>query len=220
MSVSTHLGIAIDEYDRRIRTFIPRYEDMLDAAARAVGRRARTIVDLGVGTGALSARCLARSPRARIVGVDLDPEMLALAARRLPSTATLRRGNFLRSALPRADAVIASFALHHVRTRDAKGRFYRRLRQAIAPGGVFVSADCHPDGDPRAAAAQREAWLAHLRRSYPPREAAALLDSWADEDVYQPLDVEIGLLERNGFAVDVVWRWEGFAVLRAERTRL
>src|SRR5918911_5490660 len=119
MSVAAHLGIDIEQYDRRIRTFIPWYEEMLDAAASAVGRQTGVILDLGIGTGALAARCLRRSPRARIVGVDVDAEMLKIAARRLPPTATLTHANFLRAALPRADAAIASFALHHVRTRAA-----------------------------------------------------------------------------------------------------
>jgi len=215
MSVASHLGIAIDEYDSRIRTFIPRYEDMLDAAAAAVDRRVRRIVDLGTGSGALAARCLARIPAARVVGLDMDPAMLALAARRLPARTALVRGNFLRTELPRADAAIAAFALHHVRTRTAKGRFYSRLRGALAPHGQFVTADCHPDTDRAAAAEQRRAWLAHLERAYSPREAAALLDSWGDEDVYQPLDVELGLLVRAGFTAEVVWRWEGFAVINA-----
>jgi tRNA (cmo5U34)-methyltransferase len=217
MSVAAHLGITIDDYDRRIRTFIPRYEEMLDAAAEAVGRRTGVILDLGIGTGALAARCLARSPRARIVGVDVDPEMLAMAARRLPPTATLTRGNFLRAPLPPAEVAIASFALHHVRTRPAKERFYRRLRKALAPGGAFVSADCHPDLDRAAASAQREAWVAHLRETYGPAEAVKILDSWSDEDVYQPLDFERELLRRAGFRVDVTWRREGFAVIRATR---
>jgi len=217
MSVAAHLGIAIDEYDRRIRTFIPMYDEMLDAAALTVGRRTGVILDLGIGTGALAARCLVHSPGARIVGVDADPEMLKLAARRLPATATLTRANFLRSALPRADAAIASFALHHVRTRSAKTKFYRRLRKALPPGGIFVSADSHPDVDRGSAAAQREAWLAHLRKTYGPQEAVKLLDSWRDEDVYQPLDVETDLLRRAGFQVTVPWRRDGFAVIRAVR---
>jgi trans-aconitate methyltransferase len=212
MGVASHLGIAIDEYDRRIRTFIPRYEEMLDAAAAATDRRARVVVDLGVGTGALAARFLARAPRARIIGLDVDREMLALAARRLPPTATLLHVNFLRSVLPRADAAIASFALHHVRTRDAKARFYKRLYRALTGRGAVVTADCHPDRE--RADAQRAEWIAHLRQSYSPAEAESLLDSWADEDVYQPLDVETALMKRAGFTVDVVWRWKAFAVLR------
>ena len=57
MGVATHLGIKLADYDSRIRTFIPHYEEMLDVAAAAIQPRARTIVDLGIGTGALSARC-------------------------------------------------------------------------------------------------------------------------------------------------------------------
>jgi len=214
MSVSTHLGIAIGDYDRRIRTFIPKYDEMIDAAAAAIGRRARVILDLGVGTGALAARCLTRAPGARVVGLDADAAMLSLAAERLPANATLTHGNFLRTALPRADAVIASFALHHVRTRDAKARLYRRIRRAIGSGGVFVSADCFP-APGGLAGRQREAWLAHLRESYSARESEALLEAWSREDVYQPLDVELALLGRSGLSASVVWRREAFAVLKA-----
>src|SRR5262249_40420144 len=120
MSVSKHLGIVIEEYDDRIRTFIPHYAEMLDEAAAIVGPRARTIVDLGIGTGALAARCLARAPQARVIGFDADAEMLRLAERRLGGRVTLIDGDFLRAPLPPADAVVASLALHHIRTRSAK----------------------------------------------------------------------------------------------------
>ena len=83
MGVAAHLGIRLADYDARIRTFIPDYEEMLDVAAAAIPARARTLVDLGIGTGALSARCLRTAPRARVVGIDVDPEILTLAARRL-----------------------------------------------------------------------------------------------------------------------------------------
>jgi ubiquinone/menaquinone biosynthesis C-methylase UbiE len=216
MSVSSHLGITIDEYDRMIRTFIPRYEEMLDATAEAIDLGTRVIIDVGVGTGALAARCVARAPEARIVGIDSDPEMLAMARRRLSARATLTRGNFLRTHLPRADAMVASFALHHVRTRRAKLRFYERARRTLRPGGTIVSADCHPDAVAAAAASQREAWLTHLRRTYG-RKAVSILDSWADEDVYQPLNVELALMTRAGFRVNVLWRRDGFAVIQGRR---
>ena len=62
---------------------------------------------------------------------------------------------------------------------------------------------------------QRDAWTAHLRRSYPPAEADALLAAWAGEDVYVPLEAEIMLLAESGFGVEVIWRKESFAVLAA-----
>ena len=100
MGVAAHLGIRLAEYDRRIRTFIPDYDEMLDVAAAAVPARARMLVDLGIGTGALAARCLKIAPRARIVGIDVDPEILTMAARRFRDRATLAAGTFLRTPLP------------------------------------------------------------------------------------------------------------------------
>lgn len=83
MGVATHLGINLAEYDKRIRTFIPDYEEMLEVAAENIPANSRTMVDLGVGTGALASRCLKRAPRAHVVGIDSDREILWVAARRL-----------------------------------------------------------------------------------------------------------------------------------------
>ena len=217
MGVAAHLGIDLAEYDARIRTFIPEYEEMLDVAAAAIPARTRTIVDLGTGTGALAARCLDAAPRARVVGIDADPDILTLASRRLRGRATFMCGTFLRAPLPACDAVVASFALHHVRTRPAKSRLYRRIHEALRPGGLFVSVDCQPAAARGRARAQREAWKSHLRRAYTAQRAAALLDAWSREDVYVPLESEIGLLRTNGFSVEVLWRKNAFAVLMGTR---
>jgi tRNA (cmo5U34)-methyltransferase len=221
VGVAAHLGIDLGEYDARIRTFIPHYEALLAAGASAVPRGARAIVDLGTGTGALAARCLKRAPGATFHGIDADPGMLAMAAQRLGSPArpsmraSFHAGNFLRAPIPRCDAVVASFALHHVRTRAAKQRLYARIRSSLGRRGVLVSVDCHPSPDRAAARAQRDAWLAHLRRTYSRREADGFLDAWSKEDVYVPLESEVRLLERAGFRVAVVSRRDAFAVLRA-----
>ena len=220
MSVATHLGIDdLADYDARIRTFIPDYETMLAAAAAVLPARARTIVDLGTGTGALAAECLKRVPHARIVGIDADAEILPLAEKRLGPNATFINEPFHRATLPACDAVVASIALHHVRTRAAKAALYRRVRRALRSRGVFISVDCHPATSRAVARQQREAWLAHLRQSYTPPEAEALLAAWAKEDVYVPLDAEIDLLRRSGFAVEVIWRRGCFAVLSASGRR-
>jgi ubiquinone/menaquinone biosynthesis C-methylase UbiE len=214
MSVASHLGIKLSEYDARIRTFIPDYEEMLDVAGSAVPASTRRILDLGIGTGALAARCLRSAPQATVAGIDMDPAILGLAARRLRDRATFTTGTFLRAELPAADAVVASFSLHHVRTRGAKAVLYRRIRQALRARGVLLTVDCQPARDRQVWHAQRDAWLSHLRRTYTARRAAAIFEAWAGEDVYVPLDAEIALMQRNGFQVEVLWRRGAFAVLR------
>ena len=216
MSVASHLGISVREYDRRIRTFIPNYAQMLDEVASMVDPAAETIVDLGVGTGGLSARCLRRAPAARVIGIDADAEMLPLARRRLGRRATLKVGNFLRTELPRADVVVATLALHHVRTRGAKVTLYGRIRAALRRGGVLLSGDCHPSANGARWRAQRELWLRHLEKTYTRPEAEKFLRDWSGEDTYMPLRTELALLEEVGFrAVDVVWRRDAFAVIAA-----
>ena len=117
MSVGSHLQIRLEEYDSRIRTFIPAYEQLLEAAAQALcGLDTRTphIVDLGTGTGALSAVCLRRFPGARITGIDADDGILDMARQRLAaqgSLASFVQSSFLDLALPTCDAIVASLAL-------------------------------------------------------------------------------------------------------------
>src|SRR6266545_1265517 len=130
MGVAAHLGIDLADYDARIRTFIPDYDVMIEAAAAAVPRGARTIVDLGTGTGTLAARCLSHAPRARIAGIDSDPDILAVAARRLCSHAdsvARRRGRRLVRAASRAHprgqgAVVPARARGALGTRSVRHR--------------------------------------------------------------------------------------------------
>src|SRR5260221_7700778 len=123
MGAAAHLGIDLREYDARIRTFVQGYDAMLQIAAAAlataVRSRAPLVVDLGIGTGGLSAACLRQVARARIVGIDEDEAMLAAARARLGRrlTATIHE-SFETAAIPPCDAVIASLALHHIPTPE------------------------------------------------------------------------------------------------------
>lgn len=216
MGVATHLGIRLRDYDAMIRTFIPDYEEMLDEAAsalRLVTRRSPVIVELGIGSGALAQRCVAVAPRARVIGFDVDADILALARRRLGPRLTAHGGDFLAAPLPKCDVIASSFALHHVRTRARKAAIYRRGFRALRPGGLLVIADCCLATDRRQRVRDRAAWRAHLEDRYSPARAEGFLRAWAKEDVYFPLADEIDLLERAGFSVDVRWRRRSFAVV-------
>jgi ubiquinone/menaquinone biosynthesis C-methylase UbiE len=218
MAVASHLHIRLEEYDDRIVTFVPGYNALVANAARAVAAMALRplhIVDLGTGSGALAARCLAERPDSRLTAIDEDPEILTLAMARLKDAAdaTFVQGSFTSVPLPACDAFVASLSLHHIRTTDAKQAFYRRCRAALPVGGLLVTADCCPAANERLRAAQFEAWRAHLQTTYSEREADDFLAAWAVEDVYFSLDEERSMLAGAGFATDVVWRDGAMAVI-------
>jgi tRNA (cmo5U34)-methyltransferase len=220
MSVASHLRVSPDRYDAKIRTLIPFYDELLGEVAGALGlatRRIRRVVDLGVGTGALAGACLAVVPAARIWGIDADADMMTMVAARLGRRASrveLVHGSFLDVPLPPCDAIVASYSLHHVRQRRAKQRFYRRCHAALRPGGLLVSGDCAPASTPPAIRRDLDIWFAHLGQTMGSRaKGRRVYESWADEDVYMPLAVELGMLRRAGFVVDVPWRRSPFAVM-------
>ncbi|MBI1874132.1 MAG: class I SAM-dependent methyltransferase [Acidobacteria bacterium] len=203
----------------RIPTLIPPYDEMLAAASTAVAAvesRSPVVVDLGIGSGALAARCVASVPRARLVGIDTDEGMLALARKRLQrlgDRVDLVPADFLSAPLPRCDVVTASFSLHHIPTRRRKAALYGRCFKAIRAGGLLVNADCCLASNAALQAQDRRAWLRHLERSYTPARARGFLRAWAHEDVYFRLEDEIAMMRAAGFTVDVPWRRHSFAVI-------
>lgn len=104
----------------------------------ALGPRRRAL-ELGCGTGVFLER-VARSG-ARIVGIDLSPDLLARARLRLAATASvsLTRGNAEQTPYPDAsfDTVYGSSILHHLDLGAALGEAFRVLR----PGGRAVFAE-------------------------------------------------------------------------------
>jgi ubiquinone/menaquinone biosynthesis C-methylase UbiE len=146
-SVSSHLHLDTTQYDRIIRTYIPHYDEsrgvQLDLLSAALIPGASQIVDLGGGTGSLAEAILERFSQCSVRVRDIDREMLSLAQARLS-----RFGNRFESEvgsfddpLPRVDAVLAAFALHHIRNLNEKRQAYRRIREAVRAGGVFLNAD-------------------------------------------------------------------------------
>ncbi len=220
MSVSSHLNIRVEEYDARIRTFVPTYEEMISVTAAAMQLlvvQGPTIIDLGVGTGELADRCLKTRPDARVIGIDIDSGMLEVARKRLGGRISLVQGDFQSVQLPKCDAIVACIALHHIKVAGEKRKFYERCMESMNQGGLMISADCFPAREEHLASVQREAWLDHMSKAYPRSEAEHHLESWAAEDFYFPLDDELQWLREADMTTEVVWRQGAFAVVLAKK---
>jgi tRNA (cmo5U34)-methyltransferase len=204
--VASHLGVDAQAYDVEIRRFVPGYDVMIETVVSILDETlgdAPLVIDLGAGTGALAGAILDAIPRARVQLVDIDPNMLDVARNRLlahGARAELHHAAF-DDALPPCDAIVASLSLHHVPELDRKAALYARIRSALRPGGVFLSADAtvHGAGPERARAFHE--WAAGMAtHGIAAAEAEALFAQWAVEDHYYPLATELRLLGEAGFA--------------------
>ncbi|WP_461171207.1 class I SAM-dependent methyltransferase [Arthrobacter sp. Z1-15] len=109
-----------------------------------------TALDLACGPGSLSQRILERFPRARVIGIDYDPVLLALAGTWL-STRYGDRFTALdadlaapgwEAGLPEGSlhTAVSSTALHWLEPAQLVA-LYATLRTVLPPDGVFMDAD-------------------------------------------------------------------------------
>lgn len=169
-----------------------------------VPSHAKRILDLGTGDGRLLALLKCDRPQARGVALDFSATMLAQAAARFagdPMVTVLNHD--LAQPLPELgifDAIVSSFAIHHV-SHKRKQRLYGEIFDRLIPGGIFCNLEHVASPTP------------NLHRQF----MAAVGYRVEDEDPSnQLLDVEtqLGWLRELGFAdVDCYWKWLEMALL-------
>jgi SAM-dependent methyltransferase len=141
------VSAALDETLGYYQAVAPYYDHELahrgdEAFWRALGRRfrGRNVLDVGAGTGRATA--LLASEGATVVGIDVSPEMLALARRRLAGEpnarlvrADMRAFTFLR---PFDLVVAADDPFSHLTTDRDRASALECIAAALTRGGRFV----------------------------------------------------------------------------------
>jgi len=150
------------EYDATRRRLVPDFDGFYGAAIdalRGLPGPPKRVLDLGAGTGLLSAMVAGAFPDAELVLTDGAAPMLAQAEAFLGARAEYVVADF-QDPLPGAGfcAVVSALAIHHL--DDAGKRdLFARVHAALKPGGVFVNAEqIHagtPDAEERAVAWHR-----------------------------------------------------------------
>ena len=174
---------------------------LLDRLDGAVAEGARSMLDIGVGTGNLSIAALRRWPDVQISAIDASREMIGavegLVAERVPGSSDRFRGRVAFAAeLPfedrTFDAAMSSFVLQLVPSRPAA---LRDIRRVLRRGGLFAHVT----------------WLVDDRAFAPDRVFDRLLEEYGfenDDDPNRKGDIPsvaraAGELRRAGFR-DVV----------------
>jgi tRNA (cmo5U34)-methyltransferase len=163
------------------------------------------VLDLGAGTGLLSATVAEKFPAARITLVDLSVEMLRVARRRFeghPGRFEFRVMDYAREPLPGGprgfDLVVSALSFHHLTHGDKRVTF-EKVHASLASGGRFVNADQVQGQTPKAG------WDHHEHRPHRAPEAglpeeATLQEqmAWLREAGFEEVEC---YYENNRFAV-------------------
>lgn len=113
-----------------------------------------SILDLGVGTGYLSQKIIETFPHAKIVAVDAAELMIDKAKLRLKERleqvafqiSTFQELPDKINTISGLDAVVSSFAIHHL-YREEKLRLFQYIHSKLKPHGWFVNCDVFKAAD-------------------------------------------------------------------------
>jgi len=224
-SVWTGFNWTRERYEELIARVTPGYHeqggliaDLLEPVTARWRQGPFRVLDLGAGTGSLSRSLLTAFPEAEVTALDVSAVMLAECRQFLASfgaRAQVVEGDFSKQELGSGyRAVVSRLAIHHLRDVE-KRALYRRVFEALIPGGVFVDSDLivgETEAETRVMLAEWRAYMAG--RGDDP-------DEWQEwlvgDDDYPATERERhDGLEATGFVeVRTVWKHTNFAVVSA-----
>lgn len=228
-AVGALFGKGAEDYDAARRVLIPCYDEFygtardlvtgaLAANGSAIGVANPRLVDLGAGSGLLTAHLLAGRDDMSALLVDLSDDMLDRARRRFAgdSRIAFRVADYTLPDLIGAasvDAVVSALSIHHLSDSD-KAAVYRQAHDWLKPGGIFVNADqvLGPTADLENQ--YRAQWLRQVRARGATEE---MLDQALERmraDRMATLADQLGFLRDAGFVeFDCAYKNYSFAVL-------
>src|SRR5262245_41150302 len=131
-----------ESYLAMMREAVPGYDRLEEETVAATGVGAKSVLELGTGTGETARQVLDRHPHAQLIGIDASPGMVNVAGASLPADRVSLLVGRLEDPLPEGpyDLVVSALAIHHLEGAS-KADLFRRIARTLQPGGRFVLAD-------------------------------------------------------------------------------
>ncbi len=134
----------IDGYEEHQKKYVDGGEELYDVTASLLPKDPRAeILDLGCGTGLELDAYFPLNPTASVTGIDLADKLTEeLLQKHADKNIEVILGSYFDEPFGTAlyDAAVSVMSLHHF-TKEQKIPLYRKLKDALKPGGIFVLTD-------------------------------------------------------------------------------
>lgn len=209
-------------YDAARVRLIPPYERFYETAVALLPFDPLAevrVLDLGAGTGLLSAFVRERFPNARLTLVDVAAAMLERARQRLGNNgveyAVYDYGD--RPLAGEWDAIVSALSIHHL-DDEAKRSLFCHIHAALVDGGTFVNAEQVAGPTPELTRRYHEQWLAQIRERGANEEEIADAEYRMQADHCSSVEKQLKWMREAGFADADCWLKDGrFAVMSGSR---
>lgn len=219
MDIRKAFDLAADEYDQQRRKVIPCFDDFYGCVISLVPYQHDEeirVLDLGAGTGLMTALLLSAFPKIKATLVDISEEMLSKAKARFAH----RHGinfeviDYARCKLLNSfELVVSAMSIHHLVDSD-KRLLFKKIYDVLIPGGVFINAEIVRGSSAETEKIYRTVWNKHLvEKSGLTKEELSRIYHRMSYDITAPLDMQIDWLKEVGFSeVDCFYKYYCFSV--------
>ena len=212
------------DYTAVIERCFPRYREMLWALLDYLPAsfKPKTILELGSGTGNLSALLVHRYPNAEFQLVDLSSESIEQCQKRFAGSPniTFLRTDFCDLSFPDAsfDLIASSISVHHLEADD-KQALFQRIHGWLNQGGIFAYVDQHAGETMDIYARHIANWKEiSLAAGSTEEEWEMWMKHQREHDHHDTLSDQMMWLSEAGFdVVDCPWRYLLWTVLQARK---
>ena len=205
------------DYDGLIPRLIPRYREQHDLILQLIPFETNAhikVLDLGAGTGILSALILQAFPQANVLAFDIAEKMLKVCQTNLSAyqeRLTLQQGNFAEDDFGNGyDLVVSGLAIHHL---DSAGKqtLFKKLFQSMNSGGILLIRDIVTAATPRLTEQYEQLWRQYMKANR--EDDAAWFQKYLEEDIPSSVEEQTRWLSEAGFADTAChWRHLNFAI--------
>ena len=218
MSIKQSFDAGADQYDLQRRMVIPCFNDFYQTTIDLIpfsSSDSFRVLDLGAGTGLLTASIISVFPNVTATLMDLSEKMLEKAQERFSSN---KKVNFLvwdysHSPFPEEYQVIASaMSIHHL-SNDEKKLLYQRVFDALKCDGIFINADLVKGETDKTEQIYHDMWMNWIHEAGLSKHELSEIIERMQYDKPSSLSDQLQWLKEIGFQdVDCYYKYFNFAV--------
>lgn len=211
------------KYDDQRRKFIPCFDDFYGISVSMASADAKNpgILDVGAGTGLLSAFLMEKYPGASFTLIDISEKMLDMAKERFTGNSNVKyiAADYSRyDFAEKYDMVVSALSIHHLEDEEKKD-LYKKSYSILKDNGVFINADQVHGETPFIENLNKTTWRQYVENSGLTEEEIMAGYERTKLDKDSKLDLQLDWLKEAGFCdVSCIYKYYQFAVMFGRKT--
>jgi tRNA (cmo5U34)-methyltransferase len=206
------------QYDRNRRKVIPCFDDFYKTLIRLIPfdtDEEFTVLDLGAGTGLVTALIFNVFPKATISLLDVSGEMLEKARERFTGKDNVQFHimDYDTSPLPeKYNLIVSAMSIHHLED-SRKKRLFQKIYHALVDGGTFIHAELARGATDDVEEIYQDQWRKHLEGTDLTEDELEVIYQRMSYDIPASLDMQLSWMRDAGFLnVDCFYKYFNFVV--------